>query len=362
MKLRYYITGHGLGHASRSCQIIAALRRRHPRLAIEVTSSAAPWFLAQDLPPDVPLRVQAFDFGVLQRDSLQMDLPATASAGRALLQNRPRLVAAEAASLHQSSVCLVAADVPFLPCAAAAAAGIPAVGVSNFGWDWIYDGLAATEPGLAELAAAARADYGTAAGILSLPFAGGLESFRRCQPLPLVARHASHPASTTRRLLGIAPDARVGLISFGGFGLEQLDLAPLARLAGWIFLVDRAFPGSPDNVRLIPANTCPYPDLVAASDVIVTKPGYGIVSEAIAHGRAVLYARRGDFREQECLIAGLERFARAREIGDEPLRRGLWGEALEALLAQPGPLETLAADGDLVAADRLAALAENGGW
>lgn len=51
--LRYYITGHGLGHASRACQVIGALVARQPTLRCEVVSDAASWFLADNLPPGV---------------------------------------------------------------------------------------------------------------------------------------------------------------------------------------------------------------------------------------------------------------------------------------------------------------------
>ena len=40
-----------------------------------------------------------------------------------------------------------------------------------------------------------------------------------------------------------------------------------------------------------------YEDLVRAVDVVVTKPGYGIISECIANDTALLYTSRGDFRE-----------------------------------------------------------------
>ncbi|MEJ2201893.1 MAG: double zinc ribbon domain-containing protein [Desulfuromonadaceae bacterium] len=49
--IRYYITGHGLGHASRSCQIISRLRQRHPELKVEVVSTAHSWFLRHYLDP-----------------------------------------------------------------------------------------------------------------------------------------------------------------------------------------------------------------------------------------------------------------------------------------------------------------------
>ena len=36
-----------------------------------------------------------------------------------------------------------------------------------------------------------------------------------------------------------------------------------------------------------------YEDLVAAVDVVLTKPGYGIVSECVANDTALLYTSRG---------------------------------------------------------------------
>ncbi|NJC88048.1 MAG: hypothetical protein FIB02_05865, partial [Desulfuromonas sp.] len=61
--LRYYITGHGLGHASRSCRIITALTGRHPAVCCDVVSDAAPWFLADNLPPALPVAVRTLDIG-----------------------------------------------------------------------------------------------------------------------------------------------------------------------------------------------------------------------------------------------------------------------------------------------------------
>jgi len=355
MKIRYYITGHGLGHASRSCQVINALRRCHPAIAVEVVSSAHPWFFAGFLDPSVPVRRLSLDLGVLQRDSLVMEEAATLQACRDFLPLRQQLVTAEAASLRATGVSLVAADIPAPAFAAAAMAGVPSVAISNFSWDWIYAGLAKKHPGYDDVAAAVTGDYAQADLLLRLPFYGEFPAFRRIEDLPMVARQARQPAAEIRRSLGIADGVKVGLISFGGFGLRDFDTAPLARLRDWVFLTETGLGKAVDNVRAVAADHY-YPDLVAAAEVVITKPGYGIVSEAIANDTAVLYTARGDFREQALLVAGLHRYARAREIGNDELRRGEWGEALEALLAQPQPAEMIAGDGDVVAADRLAEL------
>jgi hypothetical protein len=357
MKIRYYISGHGLGHASRSCQIINALRRRHPAIAVEVVSSAHPWFFAGFLDPAVPVRRLSLDLGVLQRDSLVMEEAATLEACRDFLPQRTQLVSAEAASLRTAGISLVAADIPAPAFAAAAAAGIPSVAISNFSWDWIYAGLAEKHPGFEDVVAAVADDYTQADRLLRLPFYGDFPAFRRIEDLPLVARQARRPAAEVRRALDIAEGVKVGLISFGGFGLQDFDSAPLAQLHDWVFLTETGLGAAVDNVRAVAAEHY-YPDLVAAADVVITKPGYGIVSEAIAGGTAVLYTARGDFREQALLVAALHRYTRAREIGNDELRRGQWGEELEALLAQPQPAAELPADGDVVAADRLALLCE----
>ncbi len=356
-RIRYFISGHGLGHASRSCQIINTLRRRHPSLAVDVVSDAHPWFFRHFLDPGVPVRRERLDLGVLQLDSLVMDELGTLQAYRDFLPRRQTLIAGEAERLTTDGVSLTVGDVPPAAFAAAALAGVPAVAVSNFSWDWIYEGLLEKHPGYEDVLESLRGDYRQAGRLLRLPFHGDFPAFAAIEDLPLVARRAVLPPGEVKRRLGIEPQRRVALISFGGFGLQQFDFRPLTRLGDWIFLTEQGLGEAAANILVVEPGTIPYPDLVAAADAVVTKPGYGIVSEAIANGAAVLYTHRGDFREQQVLIDALRRHARALVIDNATLRRGDWGPALETLLAQPQPPLTLAINGDEVAADRLAQLA-----
>ncbi len=356
LKIRYYISGHGLGHASRSCQIINTLCRRHPEIAVEVVSTAPAWFFHGFLDPSVPVRPQALDFGVLQRDSLVMREQETLQAYRAFLPERERLVHEEAASLRLGGVSLVAADIPAAAFAAAERAGLCSVGISNFTWDWIYQGLAARFPGYDDVLASLADDYRKAHLLLRLPFHGDDCSARQAEDTPLVARVSPRSKWDIRRKLGIGETTRVGLISFGGFGLGEFDFSALGELKGWVFLTEARLDSTAPNVRSLPPGRFAYPDLVKAADAVITKPGYGIVSECIANGTPALYTRRGDFREQALLIKGLERFGRAREIDNASLRKGRWGEPLKALLEQSGPAEILPTDGDVYIADRLACL------
>jgi L-arabinokinase len=250
----------------------------------------------------------------------------------------------------------VAADIPAAAFAAARQAGVFSVGISNFTWDWIYQGLAATHPGYADVLESLADDYRQADRLLRLPFHGNESVIRYVEDQALVARTSALTKAEIRRRLNLSTETQVGLISFGGFGLKAFDPAPLGRLAGWVFLTDNCLPGAPENLRPIPAAQFAYPDLVKAADVVITKPGYGIVSECLANGTACLYTERGDFREQALLVEGLHRYGNAQHISNAELRSGDWHDALATLLQQPPPSETLLTNGDTVIADRLAQL------
>jgi L-arabinokinase len=103
-----------------------------------------------------------------------------------------------------------------------------------------------------------------------------------------------------------------------------------------------------------------YEDLVRAADVVVTKPGYGIISEAIANETALLYTSRGNFPEYEVLVREMPRYLKARFIEQDDLLGGNWGPDLEKLLTQAEPPERPALDGAEVAADEIRAMSDAG--
>ncbi len=96
-----------------------------------------------------------------------------------------------------------------------------------------------------------------------------------------------------------------------------------------------------------------YEDLVRAVDVVVSKPGYGIISECTANDTALLYTSRGHFVEYDVLVAAMPRFLRCRFIDHDDLFAGRWAAHLDALLEMPPPPESPATNGADVAARRL---------
>lgn len=97
----------------------------------------------------------------------------------------------------------------------------------------------------------------------------------------------------------------------------------------------------------------PQWDLVAAADVVVSKPGYGIVSECVANDTALLDTSRGRFIEYDLFVAAMPRILRCRYVSQEDLLAGGWADAIDALLAQPAPPERPAVNGAEAAAEQI---------
>src|SRR5262249_34267635 len=144
--------------------------------------------------------------------------------------------------------------------------------------------------------------------------------------IPLIARRSTRHPLQTREILGISADRPLVLASFGMYG-AALPWDELAKSTAFTVLtVDRAIP-----------HNLTYQDLVAAADVVVTKPGYGIVSECVANQTALLYTSRGRFVEYDVFVAEMPRVLRCGYIAHEDLMAGRWADAIAALLAQPAP-------------------------
>jgi hypothetical protein len=339
----FYISGHGFGHASRDIELIRHLVAQRPDLRVIVRSSVPRWLFAPLTGAAVDVHALETDTGVVQIDSLTLDEEATARQTAQFFSSFDRRVASEAAMIRGIGADLVIGDVPPLAFAAAQRAGVPSVAIANFTWDWIYSLYPAFDRLAPEVLPMIRSAYAAATRALRLPLHGGFEPMAAVtRDIPFIARHSTRDPDDTRRLLRLPRDRPIVLPSFGRYG-AALPLATL-RASSRFAIVEppEALPGG-----LL------YQDLVAAADVVVSKPGYGIVSECVANGTALLYTSRGRFAEYDLFVAEMPRYLRCRFMSPADLFAGRWADAIDALLAQPTPPERAAIDGAAVASAEL---------
>ena len=271
---------------------------------------------------------------------------------------------AKPARLIAENTRVVVGDIPPLAFAAAARAGIPSVAVANFTWDWIYEHTPQFQQRAPAALPVIRRGYREATSALRLPMHGGFGAMAGVtRDIPLIARRSILTRAEARRLLRLPADETIVLASFGGHGLT-MDYEGIAATNTFTLMITDYEGGQAGQRRRLrcfarkelPALGVDYPDLVAAADVVVAKPGYGIVSECIANGTALVHASRGSFIEQEVIVAAMPRLLRCQFIEQDDLAAGRWQASVDAVLAQPAAAHNIGLDGAEQAAAAILAL------
>lgn len=348
------VTGHGFGHSVRCAEVARALLNRGARVVMR--TDAPRWLFPAQVEwiddPGWPL-----DIGVVQHDGLDMDIDATREAWWQLSTRFEQRAEVEARLLTAAEADVLIGDVPPLAFAAGSKAGIPSFGMTNFTWDWIYS----VWPGFEDIVALIQSAYASAESMLRLPLhstdAEAFAAFRRVEDVPLIARVSTAPRDEVRQRYGLPTEKRVVLLSFGGFTARGLNLQRLASWSEYLFVLTPPIADEPielpANARVLNPPASDYVCLFAACDAVVTKPGYGIVADALANQVAVLYTDRGPFREYDVLAQALTTLGRARYVPRQAILGGELGPHLDALLGQTSPWAELRLDGADVVAEHV---------
>ena len=353
----YYITGHGFGHAVRSSQVIQSVTELRPDLKVHARTTAPEWLF----PPSVIRSHQTLDAGIVQSDCLEMDLDETLRVCQGLSDQARagRLIETEIDFIRSRKVELVVGDVPPLCFDIAARAGVPSVAITNFTWNAIYSAYVDERPAFIPLIKEMERCYRQATLGLALPYPCGLDVFPSRQPIPWISRVSSLTKDKARAKLGLPKSGTIVLLSFGGLGLRRLPLERIRKLKEFFFLSTGEREQRFDNVVVLPDLQHHYQDLVRAGDIIVSKPGYGIVADVLAHQVPLLYTDRGNFPEYPFLVDALSDLATAGFIPQDELLAGNLGPYINTLLNKEPNWPDIELNGASAAAEKILDLLAN---
>ena len=359
LHIAYYVTAHGYGHGVRSCDILGALLAAHPAVRVTVTTDLPADFLRSRVRSEnLVVRPGAFDVGMVQQDSIRVDVGATLARALELAEDRPRLADYEAEMLRGEGADLVVADIPSIPLEAAAAAGIPAVAVGNFSWDWIYSPFVARDPRWSRVVRMFAEGYRQARVLLKLPFSPAMSDFPKQVAVPLLARPGRDRRAEIARLTGADPGRRWVLLSFTSLDWNDAARREVEALHGHEFFTVRplAWAGC-RNIHAVAREQVSFSDVLASCEAVVSKPGFGILSECVVNRKPFIYADREDFIEYPLLERELKRYLKNVHLPAAELYAGRLGAALAAVETAPDPRETLPGGGAEKAARLLMDLA-----
>ncbi len=359
--IAYYISSHGYGHGVRSCSIIRVINEIYPRLTVHIVTELPAIFLSnQSGSARNPVRAMSFDVGMVQLDSIRVDVDATLDKLELLISRRKELVEQEHSFLKETGIDLVVADIAGIPIEAAAMAGIPRVAIGNFGWDWIYSDFMPRDRRWGPIVKMFREQYAKADLLLRLPFCEPMNAFPRVEDVPMVAAPGRARRSGIAALTGCDPRKKWILLSFTTLEWNEEAVAHVEAIEDYEFLTVLPLQWQGSNIHSLSREQVSFSDVVASADAIISKPGYGILSDCIVNHKPLIYADRSDFREYSVLEDSIRKYLKHLHIPAGKLYSGELHESLEGLWTRPDPETTLPRGGDRIAAGRIAAsLAQN---
>jgi hypothetical protein len=354
LAIAYYITSHGYGHGVRSAGIIRAVHQLCPQLTVHIVSELPFAFLTSQIGRGRhTFRAGSFDVGMVQHDSIRVDVEATLSRIEQLYSRRKEIVQQEQEYLASNGIGLVVADIPGIPIEAAAALGIRSLAIGNFGWDWIYSEFVPRDPRWQLAVDIFREEYGRADLLLRLPFCEEMQAFPRKQDIPLVASPGISRRTEIAQLTGSDPGRKWILLSFTTLDWDSEALSNVAHLADYEFFTVRPLEWPQSSIRALDRGQVSFSDVLASVDAVISKPGFGIVSDCIVNEKPLIYADRTDFMEYAILVSAIRKYLKSLHIASADLYRGELRESLASIWDLPGPEAKQARGGDVIAAQQI---------
>ncbi|WP_176525707.1 glycosyltransferase [Priestia megaterium] len=330
--IAYYISDYGYGHATRSTAIIRELLRQNETVKVIICHTFALGFLQQSFKhePRVTFREVATDVGyVLQENSLEPDAKRLNNNVSSYVSEFSTKLNQEMCFMKEKNVSFAISDISPLGIAGAAALNIPSLGLSNFTWHTAYEGLIEER-----LLSFLHAQYNQMT--YHFPLACSNEpswGIEENQSFGFYSREIDdHEAQRIRK--EIDPVGENYIIYFG-LGMK-VDIGTLSELPIWQslnckFIVSSNVEVNHPNVYRIPTNAVETQHYVAAADLVLTKAGWGTISEAVCAGVPLLITNRSSMKEDRHTIDYL--------VGHQLCDLIEWKE-LESLVVTPSLIET----------------------
>lgn len=328
MRIAYYISGHGFGHISRSFEVIKFI------LANSADTKIFACTLRQDFVKtnlkNLFFRKVQTDVGVYQNSSISLDIEKTLEELQNFDKKKNQIYEEELTFLKNEKIDLVISDSSSFPFQISKDLSLRSLFIGNFTWDFIYENYK-SNPKFVSFIDTIKEEYSHCTKALILPLSTPVNSLSNIKHVGMIGRKPNVEKSVAKEKFGFDNTKKYFLFSFGAYGFES----------------DFRFDNISDEVRIIVSGyeklqhkkvinipEAYYPDLVSACDCVLTKPGYGIVSEAYFASTPILYTDRGDFAEYPFLVEKMKEILDSEFISNSDLVEMKIEEAYRRLIVR----------------------------
>jgi len=351
----FYVSSHGFGHSTRQMEVIRQIFQRNPEGTRVIVKTKAPKSLFSVGSISAEYFDCETDVGLVQEDSMTCDLPATLERLEALWGNADKWIENEVRFAKENDVGVIVSDICPLAFDVSKSLGVTGIGISNFSWDWIYESYTAKEKAFLPYIEKIKKSYAKCDVMCRLPFHGELSAFSRIWDIPCIARKSPFSKSQIKKQLGLETNEKLVLFSFGGFGMRSLPLGKLFCMNDYSFVTTGDEDFKDGNVTCFSDETLRkrgimFQDIVRGAEAVITKLGYGIVTECLANETPILAGYRDDFPESHVFLERLGKLIPFVPIEKEALLSGRWEDGLSELYEKERVFKKIPVHGAEVAA------------
>lgn len=338
------ISGHGFGHVAQTAPVLNLLHERMPQLRITVRSEVPLAHLRSRIHAPFDHLHSQGDIGMVMSSALDVLTEDSHAAYRDFHTDWAARVTDEARLLQELGADMVFSNVGYLPLAGAQLAGIPNAALCSLNWSDIYRHYCGED----EIAAQIQSCYANADAFLRVTPGMAMTNLPNLVSAEPIAAIGNDRRDELKHLLKLSNDEKLVLVSLGGIA-SRLPMEHWARIDGVRYLVQTSWHVEhPDAIcfESLPVN---FRDLLASSDALLCKPGYGSFTEAACAGVPVLYVARPDWPEAPALIEWLRVHGASREVSRRALEQGEIAADLQALWQMSHPARPIPSGGDQAA-------------
>jgi hypothetical protein len=326
------ITGHGFGHVAQTAPVLNRLHQLLPGLRLTVRSTVPLAHLRSRIDAPFAYLSGEGDIGMVMSSALDVLVEESRATYRAFHRGWVRRVADEADLLREIGTDLVFSNVGYLPLAGARRAGIPNAALCSLNWADIYRHYCGED----DIAVQIAGCYAGADAFLRATPGMAMADLPNLIPVAPIAAVGTNRRAELDHRLKLSKHEKLVLVSLGGIA-SRLPIERWPRIPGVRWLVQQSWHTEHPDAIILETMNMHFSDLLASSDALICKPGYGSFVEAASTGVPVLYVNRPDWPEAPALVEWLQQHGTCQEVSRQELEQGKIVDALEEIWNAPRP-------------------------
>ena len=325
------ISANGFGHLAQISPILTALAKVRPGLKLTLRSEVDPVICEQFLdipfemgptPPDPNMRMQG---------PLDVDADGLFEDYQNLVADWENVITSDAAVLTALKPDLVLTNIAVASVAAARRVRIPVAAICSLNWADVFAAYCGTD-------GEARKIYDH----LTNAYAAA-DRFIQLQPhMPMDWVPSAHSVGPVARvgqdrradLQATRPADHYVLATMGGIPGMHTQV-PLPEVDGVMWVVPPDWESTRTDILSRKELDITFIDLMRSCDALVTKAGYGGVTESAVNGTRILYTERTNWCETPMLETWMAKNCTGQRIERDVMQSGDFGSVLQDLLAVP---------------------------